>query len=110
MNINLLSFSFEFIIYLVVLIMAVQISSDEGATQGGDSTSVKQCRSIMAFDVCYWFVWFSLIVRTSITSYMNIKFSRDLQKTNSEFIFIFNENIDTLRSTVEKNYIEQVER
>ena len=64
----------------------------------------------MAFDICYWFLWVTLIVRTSLTSYMNIKFSRDLKKANSQFVFIFNESIETLRDTIKSNHQEQVAR
>ena len=45
---------------------------------------------ILTFDVVYWFIWVTLVTRTCVTSYMNIKFSRDLRETNREFYMVFN--------------------
>ena len=45
-----------------------------------------------------------------MTSYMNVKFSRELGKANSQFVLIFNEDLNTVRQTLEDNQLEENER
>ena len=68
------------------------------------------CRVILAFEIVYWIVWGTLIARTMITSYMNVKFSRDLRKTNRQFFMVFNESFVNVRSTLEENKLEDENR
>ena len=76
MNWNFCLFAFESLIYLIVFILATQVSNSNG------DKDTSECRVIVSFDVSYWFLWLALISRTAITSYMNVKFSQELRKTN----------------------------
>ena len=64
----------------------------------------------IAFDVSYWFLWIAFIVRTAITSYMNVKFSRELEQTNRQFQYVFNESAQNVKSVYEQSQEEQVAR
>ncbi len=77
MNINLISFAGESLIYLIVFVMSVYYQDVLSM-----ETDTYSCRIITGFDVSYYGLWMTLIARTIITSYMNVKFSRELVDTN----------------------------
>ena len=79
MRMNLATFIFEWLVYLNVFVVATQVSDSSG---NDDYIHVSDCRITVTFEILYWFLWVALILRTCITSYMNVKFSRDLSKTN----------------------------
>ena len=66
MNMNLVTYAGQTCVYATVF--ALSFFDTSGETPGS-------CRVALAFDVFYWFIWVSLLSRTSMTSYMNIKFS-----------------------------------
>lgn len=77
MNINFVIFSFEWIVYLNAFIVTSLLPE-----QSDSNVTASECRRIFAFDISYWFLWIAVIIRTIITSLMNVRFSRDLSKTN----------------------------
>ena len=78
MNVNLITYAFTSFIYLSMFIIsfweikAIQVDAS-------DDEKRANCRIIMASDFIYFGVWGALISRASMTSYMNLKFSRNLE-------------------------------
>ena len=77
MNVNLISFAGESVVYLIVFVMSFYY-------QKAAETEICSyaCRIIVGFDASYYGLWLTLITRTILTSYMNVKFSRELEDTN----------------------------
>ena len=61
------------------------------------------CRTYIAFDFFYKLTTVTYTTRTFLTCYMNIKFSRELQKANCEFFLVFNGTEDSVRQIVYNN-------
>ena len=53
-------------------------------------------------------LWVALITRTIITSYMNMKFSQELEKTNRQFQYVFNEDETTVKQVYEQSQQEEL--
>ena len=66
--------------------MSFFIDDDETAHNNISSAG---CRFHLAFDVLYQLLIALFVVRTCITSYMNVKFSRELATANREFWMVF---------------------
>ena len=86
LNTNLMTFSGEWIVFgiLFALAGASRNSKDD------EEFSTYDCRVLLAFDFFYWMLWMTFLIRTVITSYMNVKFSRSLNQTNQQFLLVFN--------------------
>ena len=65
---------------------------------------------MVSFDVNYCLVWVALITRTALTSYMNVKFSRELTETNREFAIVFDESSGKVVPQVAENLREEQAR
>ena len=50
----------------------------------------------LALNVSYECMWLTYFFKICITSYMNVKFSRELKKTNDEFCLVFNDTESTV--------------
>ena len=72
--------------------------------------TVSLCRFYIAINVSYWLNWLSLILRTEITSYMNVKFSRELSKTNLQFQYVFNESVSKVKEVYQNAQLEELAR
>ena len=105
MNLNLYTFALEVVTFGAIFVLAIMLPY---YMNGADTNS--QCRMILTFDVVYWFIWVTLITRTCVTSYMNVKFSRDLRKTNREFYLVFNQDYTQIKNTVQANQMEDMAR
>ena len=85
MNLNLLSYSYQTLVYATCMTLSFLLNDTKETT-----VTQYSCRLQIAFDFFYWLVWVSLLTRTSITSYMNVKFSKTLQVANRQFLMVFN--------------------
>ena len=100
LNINLMTFSGEWIVFgiLFALAGASRNSKDD------EEFSTYDCRVLLAFDFFYWMLWMTFLIRTIITSYMNVKFSRSLNQTNQQFLLVF---FNHSNETVQKHILKE---
>ena len=79
MNVILVAYFITFVLYLTNSIMPVFINIDTSPQHYIDQ---EECQMYITFDTVYFMVWLPDTIRTCISCYMNVKFSRDLDKTN----------------------------
>ena len=70
LNLYIVLFVTELFILLTLQIVSMILGRADKA-----ANIERYCKITLAFDFSYWMLWFNMIARTSITSYMNIKFS-----------------------------------
>ena len=85
MNLNMVVFAGFFLVNLSVFSLAFFVNSSSSRP------TTQFCRVVVAFDVSYWLLWLAFISRSALTSYMNVKFSREVDVANREFVIFFNE-------------------
>ena len=90
----MITFTYTATCYAALFVMSFIVNKEEG----GDTLS--DCRTVMAFDFFYWAVWLALISRASMTSYMNLQFSKELRETNRYFQMVFNESVTEIKKDI----------
>ena len=104
MNLNLVTYAAQAILYFTAFVLAFFADSEFD----GEETS-KSCRVNMTFDIIYWFLWVSLFTRASMTSYMNVKFSKTLRLANRQFVMIFNQDVQMVMDRLNESRLEEIE-
>ena len=54
-------------------------------------------------------MWATLLTRTILTSYLNVKFSRDLEESNKHFFMIFNDDYAEARKEFDNDRRHKLE-
>ena len=104
LNITFLTFALEGFTYGSVFMLAIL------KNRATSSEKVAYCRISLAFDVVYWLLWGVLLTRTMLTSYLNVKFSRDLEESNKQFFIIFNEDYTVARKEFDDDRRKKLEQ
>ena len=96
---NLVSFSAEFILFLIVFVVTVVTR----AKSHGDLDTQQDCRLFLSDTFFYTVLWSSMFFRLCLTSYMNVKQSRSKGNANRQFLMVFNQTMNEVGRTVKEN-------
>ena len=80
-------FSLALLSFVVTILMSYLVENYEDSRRDSE-----ECKITLSFYVLYDFSWVACSVRTLLTVYLNVKFSRDLNLTNRVFQMVFNED------------------